>query len=177
MATCGAGGTCYVKNDAIVPFTGTVDITSVNFDTSETKTLYHQQMNMAAGAGVKQMFTVTLPNNTTDILLSTVTAADGSVLSQHPIPLTEPKNMKLPKATVTTKVATQPNSDGTVDVTVSADKLALYVTLTTGAQGYFSENAYLLLGGQPKTVKFIPVQGFEMSQLQSLRVEHVATYQ
>ena len=59
---------------------------------------------MAAGAGVKQMFTVPVINGTTDILQSTVTAADGTVISRHAIPYTEPKNMKLPKATVTFKV-------------------------------------------------------------------------
>jgi beta-mannosidase len=176
MATCGVGGTCFVKNDAIVPFSGTVEILSVNFETSATTSLFNKKMALSAGAGVKEMFNVTAINGSTDILLSTVTAPDGTVLSQHPIPFTAPKNMLLPKATVTATVATTPNPDGSVDVTVSGDKLALYVTLTTSAQGYFSENAYLLIGGKPKIVTFIPVQGFEMSQLKSLRVEHTATY-
>jgi hypothetical protein len=41
------------------------------------------------------------------------------------------------------QVASDKNADGSVDVTVTTDKLALYVTLTTLAQGYFSENAYV----------------------------------
>jgi len=176
MATCGQGGSCYVKNDAIVPFSGTVEILSVNFATSVTKQLYHEKTTLAAGAGTKQMFTVPTINGTTDILLSTVTADDGTILSQHPVPMTEPKNMKLPQATVTFKVAEQQNADGSVDVTVISDNLALYVTLTTLAQGYFTENAYMLIGGVTKTVQFIPVQGFTMDQLKSLRVEHAATY-
>ena len=41
------------------------------------------------------------------------------------------------------QVAPNKNADGTVDVMVTTDNLALYVTLTTLAQGYFSENAYV----------------------------------
>lgn len=176
IATCGEGGTCYVKNDAIVPFSGTVEIVSVDFATSTTKTIYHQKTTLAAGAGVKSMFNVEAPDGTKEILLSTVTSDDGTVVSHHAIPFAAPKNMSLPKATVTAKVATQPNTDGSVDVTVTTDKFALYVTLTTLAQGRFSENAFVMLGSTTKTIKFLPIEGFEMSQLQSTRVEHAAAY-
>ena len=40
LATCGQGGSCYVKNDMIKPFDGTVDIVSINFETSKATTLY-----------------------------------------------------------------------------------------------------------------------------------------
>lgn len=43
-------------------------------------------------------------------------------------------------AVIALKVAPDKNADGSVDVTVTTDKLALYVTLTSLAQGYFSEN-------------------------------------
>ena len=75
-----------------------------HFSINATLIRYDKTVNMAAGAGVKQMFTVPAINGTTDILLSTVTDSDGTIISQHPIPFTEPKNMKLPKAEVTFKV-------------------------------------------------------------------------
>ena len=42
------------------------------------------------------------------------------------------------------KVAPGKNADGSVDVTVTTDKFALYITLTSLAQGYFSENTYVV---------------------------------
>jgi hypothetical protein len=62
-------------------------------------------------------------------------------------------------------------------VSVTTDNAALYVTLTTLAQGRFSDNAFLLLAGETKTLEFVPFVGFDLDQLRStLRVEHVASY-
>ena len=36
MASCGDGGSCYIKNDAIVPFDGRVDVTSLELATGKT---------------------------------------------------------------------------------------------------------------------------------------------
>jgi beta-mannosidase len=73
-----------------------------------------------------------------------------------------------------------PTPDGSVNVTVRTDALALYVTLTTLAQGRFSDNAFLMLP-VPGVValQFVPVAGVpaDVAVLtSSLRVEHVATY-
>jgi hypothetical protein len=110
----------------------------------------------------------------TSILTATVTASDGTVVSTHPILFTAPKNLKLPKANVQFTIggtATAPT------VSVTTDNVALYVTLTTLAQGRFSDNAFLLLAGETKELGFIPFVGFDLAQLKSsLRVEHVASY-
>ena len=47
------------------------------------------------------------------------------------------------------------NADGTIDIAVSSDKVALWVTLTTLAQGRFSDNAFLL-PATTKTIQFVP---------------------
>ena len=62
--------------------------------------------------------------------------------------------MALPKANVKFTVATVANVDGTVDITVTTDKVAVYVTLTTLANGRFSDNAFLLLPTKPMSVQF-----------------------
>ena len=71
-------------------------------------------------------------------------------------------------------------ASGTADkptVSVTTDQAALYVTLTTLAQGRFSDNAFLLLPGETKQLAFVPFTGFDYAELQSsLRVEHVASY-
>jgi hypothetical protein len=65
---------------------------------------------------------------------------------------------------------------------------ALYVTLTTQAQGRFDENCFLLQAGARKEVKFLPVgcvsvpcgSTISRAQLkllaQTTRVEHVGMY-
>jgi hypothetical protein len=73
-------------------------------------------------------------------------------------------------------VSTSANADGSVDIAVTTDKTAIYVTFTTLAQGRFSDNAFVMTPGT-QTIQFLPIKGFAMAELTaSLRVEHTATY-
>ena len=85
--------------------------------------------------------------------------------------------MTLPHANVTFTVADAPSArDGTVPITVTSDAFALYVTLTTLAQGHFSDNAFVMQPGTQQ-LSFVPVAGFQLAELASvLRVEHAAAY-
>ena len=66
--------------------------------------------------------------------------------------------------------------DGTVPITLTSDAVALYVTLTTLAQGRFSTNAMTLRPGST-TVSFLPFGALDRALLtSSLRVEHVKSY-
>jgi beta-mannosidase len=80
------------------------------------------------------------------------------------------------EAKVTFSVGAQEVAGAPVPVTVSSDSFALYVTLTTLAQGRFEDNAFVMLPGS-KTLNFFPFEDFAMADLKSsLRVEHTATY-
>jgi hypothetical protein len=73
------------------------------------------------------------------------------------------------------------NADGSIDVTVTATAVALYVTLYSGDQGHFSDNAMLLLPSQPVVLQFVPMPGAQPmptpGALQStLRIDHLALY-
>ena len=140
MATCGAGGSlaplCYVNNDLPVAFKGSVAITAIDFASGKETTLKAKQLDMAAGVGVTERFGLDAAvDGTTTMLHAVVKDASGTVVNNNYIPFTEPKNMKLPKAAVTFAVASTANPDGSVDITVTTDKVALYVTFTTLAQG------------------------------------------
>lgn len=206
MATCGANGSCYVKNDAPVPFSGKVHYESFEFATGKSKMKGDVPLSLPvsavcsmlsiavsriilsqslmpsdvvvgqAGAGVKKLFTIGEVDGTSEILMVTVTDESGKVISSNPVPYAAPKDMKLPKTEVTAQVASTANSDGSVNVDVTSDGFALYVTLTTLAQGYFSYNAFVMTGKSTVRVTFIPVEGFDVADLKSLRVEHAATY-
>jgi hypothetical protein len=204
MATCGSGSgpnpSCYVSNNSPKPFAGRVTISAIDFASGLEKTLKAEPLSMATGVGVTHFFNLTdSVNGTTTILRAVITSSTpspnfkGGVLDQSAahatgtadqaqfisenfIPFAYPKDMKLPKANVQFTVADALSADGTVEVTVTSDKFALYVTLTTLAQGRFSDNAFVMLPGTKK-LSFIPVLGFKLQELKStLRVEHAATY-
>ena len=69
-------------------------------------------------------------------------------------------------------------ADGSVDIDVTADAVAMFVTLTTLADGRFSDNAFLIDGSGKATVQFVPFSPVDMGKLRSsLRAEDVSAYQ
>lgn len=63
---------------------------------------------------------------------------------------------------------------------LTSTAVAMYVTLTSQAQGKFAENMFLLLPQQTKIINFVPFDPYPADyQLlkTTLRVEHVALYQ
>jgi hypothetical protein len=139
-------------------------------------------LDMPAGAGVSQWFTISPPDGTKSVLVATVIDSKGAVMSKNVMPFATPQKMALQKANVKATASTSKNPDGSVDITVTAEKTAMYVTLTTLAHGRFSDNAFLLDASSKfsRTIKFIPFRDFDaaaMTQLtSSLRVEDVSAY-
>lgn len=175
MATCGQSQ-CYIKNDGINPFRGTVTIKSLELNTGAEQVLRSLSVDMPAGAGITQWFQLNATTNVNEtVLTAEVIDLSGTRKSFNVILQAVPVNLVLPRATVQFFVAHTVNKDGTVDINVSTDKVALYVTLTTLAQGRFSDNAFLLTSTQ--TIRFIPFGPLDMGLLRSsLRLEHLAAY-
>ena len=187
MATCGItaadypnpGGTaaCLVKNDLPAPFKGNVVISSIDFATGKETVVKSMQLDMAEGPGALVQFGLNATVNANGTMLHAVVEdSAGAVVNNNFLPFTAPKNFALPKADVQFTVAKSANADGSVDITVVTDKVAVYLTFTTLAQGRFSDNAFVMLPGT-QTIQFLPIQGFLMSDLtSSLRAEHAASY-
>ena len=119
----------------------------------------------------------------------------GALDSWTTIPFQPPKHMVLAPANVTWSLG-QASADGShVTISLTSNATALYVVLTTAAQGRFSDNAFLLessgagagtgagagAGGAAATkeVDFLPWDGplteVTLALLRStLRVEHLA---
>ena len=96
------------------------------------------------------------------------------------LPFQPPKYMELVPAHVNWSIG-QPHMDGRnhVTITLTSNATALYVVLTTAAQGRFSDNSLLLEGGIARRVEFLPWDGpmddAKVALLRStLRVEHLA---
>eukprot|EP00039_Didymoeca_costata_P021562 m.2498 g.2498 ORF g.2498 m.2498 type:complete len:975 (-) comp2531_c0_seq1:113-3037(-) len=192
MATCGAPAKqrgqkivpnitqCFVSNHRPSRmFNGTVTLTSYeHFGDGTGKVIFEKQMSLAEGPGPVEWFNVSTINGNKTATISTVKDEEGNVISEHMIQLVRPNSICVPAANVSFKIADKPNADGTVDITVVSDKVALWVTLTTYAQGRFSDNAFFL-PATTKTIQYIPmssaVNDFDVLK-QSLRIEDFSMY-
>ena len=197
MATCGATAgphghatapdqnQCYLSNHrASRPFNGTVTLTEYDhFGNGTAKVVLHQQMALPEGPGAIEWFGPSegLPAGNDSALISTVRDEAGAIVSEHMVQLVTPEHIRVPVAKLSFKVADKANADGTIDITVSSGKVvALWVTLTSTAQGRFSDNAFFLPAAT-KTVQFIPfsrsTSAEDLDTLKaSLRVEDFSMY-
>lgn len=177
MSSCGKGGQCYVRNDGVAAFKGTVTVTALFLNNASTAVLQRQSVSLPGGSGASAWFTIdsdSLSVNDT-VLTADVTSSTGTLLSHNVLLLTPPKYLNLRKANFLLTINPVANPDGTYDVTVTSDQIALYVTLTTLAHGRFSDNTFLLT--DETTVQFIPFLPNQLHTLQaSLRVEDLSAY-
>jgi len=96
--------------------------------------------------------------------------SDGNSVSENFIPLSSPLHMNLPKPTIAFSV------DNQGLVTLQSDTFAVFVTLTTRAQGRFSDNTFLMFPGK-KQIQFLWFGNPDVATLKStLRLEHVQMY-
>ena len=157
---CGRGGNCVVKNDRFTPFSGAVTITKVELATGvETVVFADAALSLPAGPGQARWFTIDAAiDGSAFVLTGEVVSASGERVTDAFFPLLPPANWtSLPAApAVAFAIADGANADGSVNITLSTDKVAAFVTLTTLAQGRFSSNAVMLLPSAPRTVSFLP---------------------
>lgn len=161
MATCGVDGLCYFKNDDVRPFAGYVviralDISNANGNSSVVKGL---NVSLPGGPGQSRWFRVARWSKYLDgnhVFQSTV-HGDSGVESSHVILPMVPAKLKVVATKLTVKVG-EPAADGSVPVTVTSSAPALYVTLTTAAQGRFSDNVFLMFDQLSTTVNFLPFE-------------------
>ena len=193
-----------MRNDrAAEGFHGTVTLTTyavADRTGSPGTQLLRLEVSLPEGPGAVQWFDFPGPIPDANTTLLEITVADternadddaaagaaGAVVSTHVVTLDYPKALKqslVRDANVTSSVATSVSANGTIDIALEADATALWVTLTTRAQGRFSDNAFLLRPGaaNARTVQFIPFRDGtgkeDLGTLTStLRVEHYAMY-
>lgn len=104
-----------------------------------------------------------------------LTNSSGARVADNFELFTEPYRMAIPESTVTFSVGT-PAHDGSVPITLVASATAVFVTLTTEAQGRFSDNTLILPPGVTE-VSFLPWSPVNLTVLSAtLRVESLASY-
>jgi beta-mannosidase len=200
FASCGADGRCFVRNDdPLRPWTGTLTTSFLHVTTGAVTVWNTSAVALPRGAAATawsclgsgspfqscQPVPAVLsaagcaPSGADCVLLLSATNATGATVVDWWQLLTVPSNMTLDaSAAVTATIAAAPAPDGTLPITVTADATAIFVTLTTLAQGRFSDNAFHVPKGASVTVSFIPFGDLDAGTLAAtLRVEHFAQYQ
>ena len=134
-----------MKNDAPVPFQGTLILNATAFDTGKTVIVEQRNINIEAGAGAIQWFespSVKALDRTSVALEAVVLSKDDIEVSRNFIALTTPEHMGLLRSNVS--VTAQRMSDMEFVAQVRCDAVAMFVTLTTLAHGRFEDNSFLL---------------------------------
>lgn len=193
---CGGDGRCIVKNDnALAGLGATVTLTAVAFADGSRRALGSAQVSLPVGAGVGAWLCIngaSIDNScpsmgaalasvgcsitTCAIEAAVVDNASGAVVAENFLLAEIPGNLQLPAATLDVSVGS-PAPDGSVPVTVTSSATALYVQLTSQAQGRFSSNAFPMMGASSVVVNYLPFYATDADVLaQTLRVEHLAQY-
>mmetsp|Transcript_20858 Transcript_20858/g.26593 ORF Transcript_20858/g.26593 Transcript_20858/m.26593 type:complete len:347 (+) Transcript_20858:369-1409(+) len=197
---CGLDGICYVKNDSPFPFSGSLLIEVESFKDSKSVAIYSEK-KLRMREGPATILALTLEalkevDGKQSIVHAVIVDANKKIVSDNWIPYATPGEMALPNASLSFTIQRCELHDDVVEISndkysscypvkivVKTDHIAMYVTLTTLAQGRFSDNAFVLKGNSTKIVEFIPfVTGSfdhkeELELLKkTLRVEHVRSY-
>ena len=108
------------------------------------------------------------------VLSCEVQAADGTILAANTHYFAAPKEMTLPHPDIAT--TWKPLTDSTYQLTLQSKTLARDINLTLAeSDGFFEDNYFDLLPGQPKTVTFRSTGSASAQQLkQQLRLQSLA---
>lgn len=184
FAACGSRNQCFVRND------GTEAVhAEVIFEywvLSELEPIHTSTRSVFLQGGIAATERFELPDtdelSRSDVILirvqdesnGKVLMKDNAFLKDVPSSISGLTNQNV---TITTSVSS--NGRGAT-VSVTSDSLALYVTLTTTAQGRFSENALHLRPNTNFEIHFDPPRkspAVDIQELErTLRVEHLGMY-
>jgi beta-galactosidase/beta-glucuronidase len=197
FVSCSVDARCFVKNDnPLKAVSGTLKLTLLNVNNG-IKTLLHSRpidlkvgLTKDASIWFCANYLDLNPNNcmtwdnflptydctvSSCILLMSIESSIGDELYSSFELLAPPKFMTLPKPNVTFSLKCDPEV-GTTEIIVVSDQLALFVGLTTKAQGRFDHNFFILPAGEKK-LTFVPFGHLDCNLLlDSTRIEHVSLY-
>eukprot|EP00403_Amphidinium_massartii_P026586 CAMPEP_0178395896 /NCGR_PEP_ID=MMETSP0689_2-20121128/13452_1 /TAXON_ID=160604 /ORGANISM="Amphidinium massartii, Strain CS-259" /LENGTH=952 /DNA_ID=CAMNT_0020016559 /DNA_START=255 /DNA_END=3113 /DNA_ORIENTATION=+ len=203
IAVCGSGGRCFVRNDGAAAFRGQLQVVRVSLQSGAITKLIQKSLELAAGPGTIEWFRISTLHSDLAVKQEVVRLrlcdGGGAVSSETVATFVTPKDLEVAQAKIRLEIARLPNTDGSIDVRLTSAVPAMYVVLTTLAQGRFSDNAFLLAGvdddadsacssaehdhhyadskGIQRVIKFFPIGPLNMSLFQSsLRVEDLSMY-
>lgn len=184
--TCGSQGQCYIRNDSpLNPLSqSTATLSFVNVETGLISVTRTVNVTLEVGPAAMQWFCAghvagtdaCLPWSTLlaaagceDIgsncyILAEIYNKSGALISANPYVLLAPPSILLSSLDISPDIIATlqnpPPSSGPIGLNITARTPALFVTLSTLAQGRFSRNAFFVPGGTsaPVQIFFIPFE-------------------
>jgi beta-mannosidase len=158
IVACGKKGNCYVRNDGMNEVDATVSFEAWPMRMTESlENIKTYLYNSTIEAGQIRWFQlpaeyISSHNQVTLITLKTdVSGSSSPLISESVFLPTMPKNITGLHSSVSIKILSiEDTSKGGALVSLESDRLALYVVLTTRADGRFSENCFALRPLQKK---------------------------
>jgi hypothetical protein len=169
---------CFCRNDGIKPFRGALLIESLDLSSGLASTIANRQVNVREIGAFRRafylprydFFSLTLKIRLTEIfylpngppkddeafVLSAIDVGGDVLIDEYVVLGNVPKNLSGLSSNVTiTVLSIEANEKGDAIIALQSDAVALYVVLTTLAEGSFDENAFLLKPtGSPKVRYF-----------------------
>jgi len=185
IISCGKGSAdnvlCFVRNDIYAGVSGHIVIDAIDLTTGQRTNHYRTNpFTLPGGPGSIRWFSdvpaVANVNNTVLLASFVDSAPSGTVLAQNTVLLTTPQYLTLSKTRVTATVSSGVRPDASVDIYLSVEgAAALWVTLTTQAQGRFSDNGFVM--ADDLVIQFLPFGPLDVALLKkTLRVETANDY-
>ena len=171
---------CYVKNDGVTPLLGSVVVEAVDVLGAANQTLLTAPLNLTAGPGVIRWLSAGAVDGSRFVLSASVLSSAGELVVSNVDLLVEPWRLQLQGVGLRAEVVDGRSAAGEVGVRVtkSGAGVALWVTLTTLAEGRFSPNVFLM-ATDTALVSFLPLDGRDVDRpllQRSLRVEAANEY-
>ena len=165
----------YVVSDLVSPTNSVINVELRDLDGNKLSTLKKEAVVTPLKS--KSYFAVPLKSllegrDTKNLMVYCELLVDGKVMSSNEYFFEPYKNLSLPTANISANVTPARNG---FKVTVTTDKLARAVYLSTRTQGFFTENYFDLIPGKPVELQFqttvkIPVEKFrEQLKIRSLK--------
>ena len=187
IIACGKGRNdatqlCYLRNDVYAAVIGQVFVYAVDLTNSAvTLHYYHDGVALGSGPGAIQWFDIPAVSNanTTMLRAAFVDPITTETLARNNILFTTPQFLTLSPVQLSVQVSSSINADASVDIFLmkkAGTPAAMWVTLTTLAQGRFSDNSFVMVDEQV-VVQFIPFGPLDAVLLKkTLRVETANDY-
>ena len=161
--------------------TGDVVIEAIDLSSGALSLAYMQaDVSLPAGPGAVHWFTIPAVDATSTVLRAYYQDnVAGVTIAHNTILLAPPSKLRLQPTKLAVTYGPALNVDGTVDLFLTkaaGSPPAVFVTLTTLAQGRFSTNAFVM-AEERVTVQFIPFGALDVALLKrSLRLETANQY-
>jgi hypothetical protein len=183
FAACGKDDRCYIRNNGVRQVDASVWLEAWNLSESKPTVAMDHRFRLGGGCHSTERFSLppAFLANADVVLIGIEDSHTGDSLMGPTVVLDVPPHaMPRLSSEVNITVQVRKLENGAASLQLSTDRLALYMFISTEAEGRFSENAFHLRPHELKTIMFDPLTSNDVVDTEllekTLRIEHLGTY-